>query len=174
MKHLGITVFSGFVFLVAAFSAGILPASSIGVSRETGMLERYRETFTVKQGVSQNGQLAIVKIPDVPTVPPRIKSANHERTLRAFTAPNRGGVLTLYVEGIRPHEYYSLMGSFSLAPQYTVLTWTSETTLEFYGISKDGKIMKYIADVHLLTFSEKLIDVAAIPTKNIPSSAILP
>lgn len=175
MKHFGITIFSGLIFFIAAFLSEVPPLSLAHVSRETSASERYRETLTVKQGVSRDGMLAITKIPSAPPVPPRAKSGNHARTLRAFFAPNRGGVLTLYVESIKPHEYYSLAGEFTVLGDYPVLTWESETTLAFYGISRKGELSHYVADVHFVRLSEEPIDpTIPIPTKNIPRGDLLP
>jgi len=170
MAHLGITIFAGCVFLVAAFFAGLLPVSPQNVSRETPFPERYRETFTVKQGVSQDGQIAITKVPNIPTVPPRLKTMNDARTLRAFVASNKGGTLTLYVESVKPNEYYSLTGSFKLLPQYAALSWTSSSMLEFYGMSSGRELMQYEIDLNLLTFSEKTVTALPISTGTAPFS----
>lgn len=174
MKHFGITFFSGFVFLATAFVGGSSPALLGAVSRETGAGNHYHGTFAVKQGVSQDGLLAITTVPAAPAIPPRMKAANHERTLRAFTAPNRGGVLTLYVERAQPHEYYALTGGFTLGEEYPVITWTSVTTLVFYGIAPEGTLTRYEADVRLLTLTHTPIDLASLPDENTPSESFLP
>lgn len=175
MKRFGITVFSGLIFVVAAFFGGAFPLSSVYVSRETGVLERYRETFTVKQGVSQDGSLVITKIQSAPSIPPQAKPANHARTLRAFFAPNRGGVLTLYVESIKPHEYYSVTGEFTVSGDYPVITWDTETTLAFYSTSSKGEPTRYAADLRLITLSVKPVDsTTPIQTKILPSEILLP
>jgi hypothetical protein len=174
MKHFSITFFSGLVFLGTLLLGGSLPALSDAVSRETTIGERFRETFAVKQGVSQDGLLAITLVPAVPAIPPRMKMANHERTLRAFFAPNRGGVPTLYVERVKPHEYYALVGGFIPADAYPVIAWTSPTTLMFYGSTPAGELMRYAADVRLLTFSQTPMVLAELPDKNTPLESILP
>lgn len=175
MKYSGASIFSGCIFLVAAFFGGMFPFSSAHARPGNESLENYREMLDVKEGVSQDGQLAITKIPNAPTIPPRAKSSNHARVLRAFFAPDRGGTLTLYVENVRPHRYYSLAGAFRVLEEYPVLAWGGETALAFYGTSPKGDLLQYTADVHLLTLSQKPVDpIVPIPTKNVPSSDLLP
>lgn len=175
MRNIRITIFSGFVFLFAAFYAGILPFSLADVSRETNILNNFRETSSVKQGVSQDGLLAVTKLPNAPVVPPRVKAANHARTLRAFIAPDRGGIPTLYVESVKEHAYYALTGGFSVLEEYPVIAWTSPTTLIFYGKSSTGALMRFTADLHLITLFEEVIEPGTpIPTKILPSADLLP
>ncbi|MEK7118044.1 MAG: hypothetical protein AAB869_00350 [Patescibacteria group bacterium] len=175
MKHIGITIFSALVFLLVAFFPRGLSFLSTPVSRETSVPERYRKTLSVEQGVSQDGLLTVTKIPHAPSVPPRAKPANHARTLRAFFAPDSGGVLTLYIESIKPHGYYLITGGFTISGDYPVLTWDTETTLAFYSMSSKGELMRYAADVHLITLSVRPVDsTTSIPTKILPSMDLLP
>lgn len=181
MKHFSITIFSGLVFLAAAFFAGALPGvseSSGGVSQKTEVLGRFRETSpekTVKQGVSRDGLFSVMRVLDAPNVSPRVKSYNHARTLRAFVAPNHDDVLMLYVESVVPHEYYSLLGDFAVMTEHISLLWIGETTLTFYGMSPKGELMRYAADPHLLTLSRAPIDpTSPLSREDIPSSFPLP
>lgn len=153
MGHLGATIFAGLLFLFAAFYGGLLPASFANVSPETGSVKHAQETILVKQGVSQDGFLAVNRIPSAPQVPPSVKSLNHSRTLRAFIGPDRAGISSLYVESTRPHEYYTVTGAFMIVPEYALLAWTGETALVFYGTSSDGQLMRYVVDLNLLTIS---------------------
>jgi hypothetical protein len=174
MKHFSVTPFAGIVFLLSALASGAFPVFSKIVSPETSAGERYQETVAVKQGVSQDGTLFITRTSRAPSVPPGVKALNHERTLRAFTAPDRGGVLALYVESVRPHEYYTLAGSFVLSSDYPVLAWESATTLAFYATTPAGELLKYSADVHLRTLSASVVDPATAPTERALSGDILP
>ncbi|MDO8520797.1 MAG: hypothetical protein Q7S52_01650 [bacterium] len=175
MKHLGATIFAGLIFLVVAFFSGLLPVSFADVSRGTVAVKHSRETSLVKQGVSQDGNLSVTKVPNAPQIPPSAKMANHGRTLRAFVAPNRAGVLAIYVESVKPHEYYAFSGGFTLTPEYIVLAWTNETTLVFYGTSLDGELMRYTADLKHPTLSA--FPISELPPASFPdlqSSGVLP
>jgi hypothetical protein len=174
MKHFWITFFSGIVFFVTVLLVGPLTVFSGAVSRETAVEDASRETFSVQQGVSQDGLLAITAVPAVPSIPPRMKAANHERTLRAFIAPNRGGVLTLYLERAKPREYYALLGSFHVTEKYPVLTWASSTVLVFYGTAPDGTVMRCVVDVHLLVFSQTPIEPSLLPIAPLHLENVLP
>jgi len=174
MRHFTVTIFSGLLFLVIVFFSGVLPASWGGVSRGTTAEERYRETFGVKQGVSQDGLLSIVKTPDVQQIPQRIKTYNHSRTLRAFVAVNPRGVLAVYVESVRPHEYYVLSGNFDVSPTLSGLMWKSETELTFYGATSDGGFMKFIVDVQSLALSSFPIEISQPHPRDTGASIITP
>lgn len=175
MKRLGATLFAGAIFLLAAFFAGLLPVSFAGVSPETELVKHARETWSVKQGVSRDGLLVVTRAPAPPAVPPREKSMNHSRTLRAFIAPNRAGLASLYVESVHPHEYYSVSGGFTLLRDYMVPVWLSEDALMFYGTSPEGQLMRYTVLLGDLTLSGVLSADAAPPLSlPVPTAVVLP
>jgi len=100
---------------------------------------------------------------------------NHSRTLRAFIAPNRAGLASLYVESVHPHEYYSVSGGFTLLRDYMVPVWLSEDALMFYGTSPEGQLMRYTVLLGDLTLSGVLSADAAPPLSlPVPTAVVLP
>jgi hypothetical protein len=140
------------------------------VSPETS-LAQYRDLHTVKEGVTPDGSIEISEVLDPPHVSHYIQYANHGRTLRAFLAPNRGGVGLIYIEQVRPHKFFAIIGAFSVVPETASILWTTPTTLVFYGTAPDATLMRYEIDLH--TGIVRTIIVADFPTSELRPENIL-
>ncbi len=110
----------------------------------------------MKQGVTQDGIFSVTQTFAAPNIPPRLKIANHPRTLRAFSGSNRGGLSTLYIEAVVPHEYFTITGSYSVSQKYPTLQWSDTDTLMFFGERNDGQIVFVHLNVETL---QSIIDV---------------
>lgn len=171
MKSFGLTIFSGLVFLFVAFGGETSPEHPFAkrVSGETTEGDSFRETVAVKHGVSQDGKLVIELVGAAPLVPPHVKYANRERTLRAFFATNPNGVYTLYVERAVPHTYYSVMGDFSYRAEYPSLFWEGDDTVIFFADQTVRGLTRYAVDLAALTIEETpYTDVSARASESLP------
>ena len=121
------------------------------VSQETPA-SVYHETFSVKRGLSSDGQLRIEQIFDAPTVPHHAQFANHMRNLRVYIAPDRSGVPTLYLEQVKPHNFFAISGPILVAPFSAKFMWTDQTTFLFYATSSEGIFMTHSINVHDLSY----------------------
>lgn len=153
MQHLGATLIAAAVFFISAFLSGLLPVSLADVSPETQSVEQRHETWSMKPGVSRDGALLIEHAPAAPRIPPWAKSLNRSRTLRAFVAPDRSGIPSLYVEQVRPHAFYVLGGVFMLDSASPALAWLDDRTLVFYATSPSGQPTRYTADIGAIALS---------------------
>lgn len=151
------------IFLVAYFSE----AYTQHVSPETA-LATYREAYAIKQGVSADGHIEISEVAVPPHVSLYMETPNHLRTLRAFIAPNRGGVSTIYIEQAQPHKFFAIEGVFSVLPETASFLWTTPTTLVFYGTSPDGVFIRYVVDVHSLSMLSTAAAGAPTPKEQLP------
>jgi hypothetical protein len=140
------------------------------VSPETALAE-YRELRTIREGVTLDGSMRISEVIDPPHVSHYLQIANHGRDLRAFLAPNKGGVGLIYIEQARPHKFFALIGAFAVTPETVSLMWTAPTTLIFYGTAPDGTFMRYIINLHTLTMTS--MPIAASPQTAIRSGDVL-
>lgn len=140
------TILALVVFLFA-YICEEYPVFTQIVSPETS-LAAYRDLHTIKEGSSPDGSMHISEVTDLPHVSHYIQVANHGRNLRAFLAPDRGGVGLIYIEQARPHKFFAIVGTFSVLPETVSLIWTAPTTLVFYGTAADGTFMRYELDLH--------------------------
>ena len=154
-----------FIFLLCALYAEGMILAPASVSPET---VPSAERYTVKQGVSQDGQVTIVRAINAPQIPPREKASNKPRTLRAFIGANSVGVPTLFVESVKPHEYYTVTGAFSMVPAYSTLMWMNSNTLVFYVLTNEGVLMCAQLDVLNLSLLILPVSVAQISTSTTP------
>lgn len=134
------------VFLLA-YAYSEYPLFTTNVSPETALVT-YRELRTVKEGASLDGSMRISEIINPPRVSHYTQVANHGRTLRAFLAPDRGGVGLIYIEQARPHKFFAVVGAFSVLPETVSILWTGPSTLVFYGTAPDGAFMRYELNLH--------------------------
>jgi hypothetical protein len=172
MGRLGATFFSGFLFLLTAWCSGLF-SDPLVVSPETRFVKHGREAWVVKPGVSRDGRLLIEHAPAAPHIPPRVKSLNHTRTLRAFIGPDRSGIPALYIEQVRPHAFYVLGGVFMLDGESPTLFWSGDRVIGFYAKSPEGQLMRYAADLEEITISEKPADVLAPSSRETLPSGLL-
>jgi hypothetical protein len=140
------------------------------VSPETALAE-YRELRTIREGVTLDGNMRISEVIDPPHVSQYTKIANHGRDLRAFLAPNKGGVGLVYIEQARPHKFFALVGAFAVLPETVAFMWTAPTTLIFYGTAPDGTFMRYTINLHTLAMTS--MPIAASPQTAIGSTDVL-
>ncbi len=164
MRRFTFTVLS-FVFLLLSLYAEGMIFQSTGVSPET---PQRVERVTVKQGVSQDGSVTVARVSEVPQIPPREKTSNAPRTLRAFIGVNSSGVAIFYIESVKPHEYYSVTGPFSVAPAYPRMMWANPSVIVFYGMSDEHTLMRAQLDVETLALlvepvNEKQVSTATEP-----------
>lgn len=146
------------LFMSALYYEGVIFSHDI-VSGETLVGEH----ILVKQGVSQDGSVAIMQVLDAPHIPPRLKIGNHARTLRAFIAPDRGGILSLYIESAVPSAYYAVTGGFTVSPDYPTLAWRDNSTLMFFITVNDGALALMTLDVGTLTSTLHIVDPDNLP-----------
>jgi hypothetical protein len=139
------TVLAFFVFLIAyTYEEHRIFAQN--VSPET-ILADYRDLHTISSGMSPDGSINISEVIDPPRVSHYMEIANHGRNLRAFLAPNKGGVGLIYIEQARPHKFFAITGAFSVLPETVSFMWTGPMTLVFYGISPDETFTRYALDL---------------------------
>ncbi len=151
--------FAAFViFVVALYSGGMLSASG-SVSRATALSN---DSFSVKQGVTQDGNFVLTEDSSAPVTPPRLKFGNHSRTLRAFVGAGSSGNLAVFIESIKPHAYYVVSGSYTVSQEFTALSWSDSATLQYYGVDKNGLLSRINFDVHSLVATAEAVDASAI------------
>ena len=148
MRRFTFTVLS-FVFLLLSLYAEGMLFTSATVSPET---PHRVERVTVKQGVSRDGSVAVAQVSQAPQIPPREKISNGPRTLRAFIGANSSGVPIFFIESVKPHEYYSVTGPFSVALAYPNLMWANPSVLVFYVLNSEHILMRAQLDVQTLVF----------------------
>lgn len=143
-----LTLLSFFLLIIALYSSGML-SSPARVTHETKSTEN---SFSVKQGVTQDGMVSISGVSRVPATPITLKSANHPRTLRAFVGPSQGDKASLFIESIRPHGFFIISGGYTVSQEFPTLLWTDLVTLQFYG-TKNNTAQLYLIrlNVHSLT-----------------------
>lgn len=139
------TVLAFFVFLIA-YTYEEHRVFAQNVSPET-ILANYRDLNTISSGASPDGGMNISEAVDPPRVSHYIKIANHGRNLRAFLAPNKGGVGLIYIEQARPHKFFVITSTFSVLPETVSFLWTGPMTLVFYGMSPDNTFTRYTLDL---------------------------
>ncbi len=140
------TVLALFVFLFA-YTYEEYRVFAQNVSPETS-LAAYRDRHTIKEGATLDGSIRISEAVNPPHVSHYIQFANHERTLRAFLAGDKGGVGLIYIEQAQPHKFFAIVGAFSVVPETVSLFWSGPTKLIFYGTAHDGTFMRYELDLH--------------------------
>jgi hypothetical protein len=150
MRYLSFTFISFLIFLASLFHENALSFFAFDDSAEVATLRTHEERYSVKEGMSASGVVGITAVPQAPIIPPRMKASNHERTLRAFVGPDRGSTLTLYIESVKPHRYYSVNGAFTPSVEYPSLSWPASTTLVAYVTATDGGTMRLTVDTHTL------------------------
>lgn len=151
------------IFIISLYSGGMLSASA-PVSRGTS---HSVDSFSVKQGVTQDGNFALMEDSAAPRIPPRLKFGNHSRTLRAFVGTGPGGNSTVFVESVKPHAYYVISSSFTVSQEFSALSWPDLATLQYYGTDKNGLLFLIRLNVHTLVATTQLIDastVRSVPT----------
>jgi len=57
-----------------------------------------------------------------------------------FLLPTKEGVGLVYIEQVRPHKFFAIIGAFSVVPETVSLIWTAPTTIVFYGTAPDGTL----------------------------------
>lgn len=169
VRRFTFTAVAAILFVFSLYHEGLL----LPVSGETSINQI--EQISVKQGVTQDGSLSVSMVSDAPPVPPRKKSPNHRRTLRAFIAPNRGGVSTLFIESVLPHEVYGVSGMYRVSQDYPTLFWKDEGTLIFYASSAEGALYEITLDVRSLSLMTKLTEPSNVsrPADDIYDKAVM-
>ena len=127
-------IFTILGLLVFVFTALALDVMNLSVSPET-LLQRYHETFLVKQGVSSDGTITIISIPDLNISSAQKTFSNSTRNLRAFVLPDPSGEMRLYLEKAKPHGYFMVIGEFVISPAITVPSWVKTNVLRFQADS---------------------------------------
>jgi hypothetical protein len=136
------------------------------ISRET-TIKNIRYTFHVEQATSTDGLITIKKSTiDFSNVGQRMKTANHNRMLRAFiSTPDASDMVIL--ESVRPHEFFVLKGPFVVMNNTSDLHWVGPTTLSIVSNTVIDGAMEYVVDVHTLQYSKH----ATSSTQQIKTSA---
>jgi len=124
------------------------------ISRETTM-KNLRDTFHVEQATSTDGLITIKKSKiDFGNVGQRMRTANHNRMLRAFISTPEASD-TVILELVRPHEFYALKGPFIVMNNAAALYWVGPTTLSIMSNTViDGEI-EYLVDVRTLEYAKR-------------------
>lgn len=155
------TIVALFVFLIA-YTYEEYRVLAQNVSPET-LLKEYRDQHTLSTGTSPDGSIHISEVIDPPHVSHNMQFANHERTLRAFFAPNKGGVETIYIEQARPNKFFAIVGVFEVLPETVSLFWSQPMTLVFYATTVDGVFVRNEINLHTLI-------VKSTPLKDMPKT----
>ncbi len=144
-------------FLLTFVSFFLFLFTLVWINRQEGVVvsqgtdvAAVREMFSVKQGLSSDGQFRIEKTLNAPVVSHRVQFSNHERNLRVFVASDRAGVPTLYLEQVKPHDFFVISGPFAISPDTASFMWNAPTSLFFYATDTDGFFARYAIDVHNL------------------------
>lgn len=93
----------------------------------------------IMEGSAPGGLLSIVKITHPPEIPTRLKVANHQRTLRAFVGAWENNLTGLFIESVRPHNFYYVEGGFFVSETKGALHWTDNQTVGVRVVLPNGK-----------------------------------
>ncbi len=126
------------------------------VSHETPKQESHTG---IREGVSQNGAVSVVRVDVAPPVPLAQKIPNQPRTLRAYFSTDVSGQQQLYLESAVPHYSYRVSGDFIFDGAYLSLHWVNNNTLQFYARAYDGKLVHIFFDPTTTTAFIESLDV---------------
>ena len=150
MRYLSFTIITFLIFLFTLMCEGFF-SNPLGTQEKASVSSSATRNYhAVKQGISPDGIASLTKVGSAPKTPLRLKVHNHDRTLRAFIGVAKDGVETLYIESVKPHEYYRLEGDFVISSAHSRIEWTNTTVIEFHATSTDVGFLRMSINVETL------------------------